>query len=89
MSKGLGYLQREILATLAERPGSDMIQDGCGSCAWLADRTHDLRAVSREMASRMGGISHCNHVTEAWSAAFSRAVAKLADRGALRDGLVS
>jgi len=76
-------LQREILAALAARPGGDIIDDGCGHRAWLADGVHDLRKVSCELASRMGGISHCNHVTGAWSAGFSRAIAKLADRGAL------
>ena len=37
MSRGPGYLQREILAALAARPGGDMIVDGRGHRAWLAD----------------------------------------------------
>jgi hypothetical protein len=78
MSKGLGWLQRAILATLEARPGGDMLTDCCGTCAWLADGTHDLRAVSREMAG-----SHCRYATESWQASFSRAIAGLADRCAL------
>ena len=83
MSADIGHLQRAILAALETRPGGDVLEDNCGHRAWLADGVHDLRKVSCELASRMGGISHCNHVTEAWSASFSRAVAKLADRCAL------
>ncbi len=79
MSRGPGYLQREILAALAARPGGDMIQDGCGRRAWLADGVHDLRAISREMA-RAAGTPDCEYATGVWTASFSRAVAGLAKR---------
>ena len=83
MSRGLGCMQQAIIDRLKARPGGDVLVDNCGHRAWLDGSAHDLRKVSCELASRMGGISHCNHVTGAWSAGFSRAIAKLADRGAL------
>ncbi len=79
MSKGLGYLQREIIDTLAGRPGGDMIVDGCGRRAWLADGVHDLRKVSRSMA-RAAGTLDCEYAASSWQASFSRAVAGLAKR---------
>ncbi len=79
MSRGTGHLQRKILAALAARPGGDMIVDGCGRRAWLADGTHDLRRVSRELASR----SDRHGSAASWSAAYCRAVAGLVDRGAV------
>jgi hypothetical protein len=75
MSRGPGSRQREIIAALGSRQGGDMLTDTFGSRAWLADGTHDLRAVSREMAG-----SQSRYATEAWSASFSRAVAGLAER---------
>ena len=78
MSAGIGHLQQAILDRLAARPGGDMVRDGCGRRAWLANGTHDLRAVSREIAG-----SHCRYATESWQASFSRAIAGLADRCAL------
>jgi hypothetical protein len=75
MSQGLGHLQRSILDALAARPGGDMLTDAFGLRAWLADGTHDLRAVSLEVAG-----SQSRYATEAWSASFSRAVAGLAER---------
>ena len=79
MSKGLGYLQREIIDTLAARPGGDMLTDTCGHRAWLAGGVHDLRSVSREMA-RAAGVPDYEYATSVWAASFSRAVAKLAQR---------
>lgn len=77
MSRGLGHLQRKILDTLATRPGGDMLIDGDGARAWLAEGAHDLRMVSRKMAAQ---ITPCQSEAESWSASFSRAVAGLADR---------
>ena len=79
MSKGLGYLQREIIDTLAGRPGGDMIVDGCGRRAWLADGVHDLRAISREM-TRAAGTLDCEYATSVWQVSFSRAVSGLLRR---------
>ena len=79
MSKGLGYLQREIIDTLAGRPGGDMIVDGCGRRAWLADGVHDLRKVSRSMA-RAAGTLDCEYAANSWQASFSRAIAGLVNR---------
>ncbi len=79
MSKGLGYLQREIIDTLAGRPGGDVVRDGCGRRAWLADGVHDLRAISREM-TRAAGTPDCEYATGVWTASFSRAIARLAQR---------
>jgi len=80
MSRGLGCLQRAILTALAARPGGDTLEDNRGYRAWLAHDVHDLRKISREMAKKMSGISHCHYVTEAWQASFSRAVASLSKR---------
>ena len=79
MSKGIGHLQRGILAALAARPGGDIIVDGCGRRAWLAEGVHDLRAISRSMA-RAAGTLDCEYATSVWTASFSRAVAGLAQR---------
>jgi len=79
MSKGIGYMQREILVRLAARPGGDMLTDTCGRRAWLADGVHDLRAISREM-TRAAGTPDCEYATSVWTASFSRAVAGLAQR---------
>ena len=79
MSRGLGRWQRAILAALAARPGGDIIDDGCGHRAWLADGVHDLRAISREM-TRAAGTPDCEYATSVWTASFSRAVAGLAQR---------
>ncbi len=79
MSKGIGHLQRGILAALAARPGGDMVRDGCGRRAWLGVGVHDLRAISREM-TRAAGTPDCEYATSVWTAGFSRAVAGLAQR---------
>ena len=80
MSKGIGHLQREIIAALAARHGGDILTDTCGRCAWLADDVHDLRKVSREMAKTTTGLTNYEYVTSSWSASFSRATAGLAQR---------
>ncbi len=81
MSRGTGHLQRKILAALAARPGGDMIVDGCGRRAWLAEGVHDLRAISRSMA-RAAGTPDCEYATGVWKSSFSRSVAGLAKRRA-------
>ena len=73
-------MQRGILAALAARPGGDVIHDGCGRRAWLADDVHDLRAISREM-TRAAGTPDYEYATSVWSASFSRAVTRLVQRG--------
>lgn len=80
MSRGLGHLQREIMATLAARSGGDELEDYRGYRAWIADGAHDLRAVTREMARRMGGSNRHGFINIAWQASFSRAVAGLVSR---------
>ena len=83
MSAGIGRLQREILDTLAARPGGDMIEDYRGYRAWLEFGAHDLRAVSCEMAKKMDGLSYCHYSSESWQPAFSRAIAGLSNRNML------
>jgi len=72
-------MQRAILGALAARPGGDMIVDGCGRRAWLGGGVHDLRQLSREMA-RAAGTPDCEYATGVWTAGFSRAVSRLAQR---------
>ena len=79
MSRGPGRLQRAILAALETRPGGDLIVDGHGRRAWLADNIHDLRSVSRSMA-RAAGTPNCEYAASSWQAGFSRAIAGLAQR---------
>ena len=79
MSRGIGHLQRGILTRLAARPGGDMLTDTCGHRAWLAGGVHDLRAISREMA-RAAGVPDYEYATSVWTASFSRAIARLAQR---------
>ena len=80
MSAGIGRMQRAILDALAGRPGGDLIVDGHGRRAWLADSTHDLRQLSREMA-RAAGTLDCQYATNSWRASFSRGISGLLKRG--------
>jgi hypothetical protein len=82
MSRGLGLMQRRILDALCLRDGGDEVIDGStGDTRFeLPPGVHDLRRVSKELARRHGGISHCDFVSATWEASFSRAVRSLRRR---------
>lgn len=81
MSRGLGKLQRSILAALAARGGGDLVVDYLGRTACLAEGVHDLRAVSREMARESGRMQAGIAVEARWQTHFSRSIVSLAERG--------
>jgi hypothetical protein len=79
MSSGLGSWQRAILAHLAARGGGDVVATMYEPQVRLARGVHDMRLVAGEMNEGGRGFS------DPWKqAAFSRAVAGLIARGALR-----
>jgi len=80
MSRGLGELQRAILAHLRSRRGGDPLGHWDIRCAnvVIADHWHDLRAVFLEMKSER----------ELLSAAFSSATSGLLKRRLLRTATV-
>lgn len=60
MGKGPGWLRREILACLNDRPAK-VVRD-CES--WelrLAPGIYDARMISHALAKKHGGISHCHY----------------------------
>ena len=81
MSRGLGAMQRRILAALAARPGGDRICNSADYGFTLAAGIHDMRQVSQELARTHGGISHCGFVSGSWSASFTRALTSLVSQG--------
>jgi hypothetical protein len=80
MSRGLGSLQREILAALMARKGGDRVFSYGWGAVWLAEDVHDLRAVIREMAKTTGRTYGAGFVCNRFAAASSRAIAGLVRR---------
>ena len=84
MSRGLGKLQRAILAEF-ETPGPPSNWEH----AELPDDCRDRRTLCKKLARHMGGMDRETWISIAWSASFSRAVRTLFERGELeRPGLV-
>lgn len=95
MSKGLGWLQHEIINTLEEAKQETRSYRGAGyyggkgpgwvKCrginAELAPGVYDLRASALYLAKKHNGISHANYIDSTFQASFSRAVRGLIDRG--------
>jgi hypothetical protein len=81
MSRGIGKLQRAILARIESRLGGDVIEDYTSYRMRLAPGIHDARQISHEMAREMGGISHRHFHSGKWDASFSRALRGLEQRG--------
>ena len=84
MSRGLGIMQRRILDALVARPGGDRVDERHVASFGLAPGVHDLRKVSRALASEYAAMSCANYATGKWQASFSRAVAGLVARGYLK-----
>ena len=96
MSRGLGWLQVEILATLEEAKG--FYRSYCGGHwdvpTWsyprggrvlLADGMYDLRTSCKYLARKHGRLQACPaFISEVFQSAFSRAVRTLVSRGKLR-----
>ena len=95
MSRGLGWLQGEILATLEE--AKETYRNYCGGNwdvpPWsyprggrvcLADGVYDLRVSGRFLWKKHRKAIHANLQTEAFQAAFSRANRTLVSRGQLQ-----
>jgi hypothetical protein len=76
MSRGLGSLQREILATLNRGHEADFVSDDYHA-------VYDLRAVKRTLAARRQDRLPRLHYP-AFEASFSRAIDTLIGRGLLR-----
>jgi hypothetical protein len=81
MSRGLGHMQRAILAGLTPAGWSE----SRGHRFLPAPGVFDLRQVLSENANIHNAYSHCRFVRPAFQVAFSRAVRGLLRRGALRD----
>jgi hypothetical protein len=76
VSKGLGRLQREIIA--AETPGAFEVD---GLKFELRKDVIDLRRVVTLLAGKHNAYTHCTFVRPSFQAAFSRAVKGLVRRG--------
>ena len=99
MSRGLGWLQREIIDTLEEAKQQTTRYKGAGyyggyGPGWikcrgidieLADHVYDLRASMIYLARKHNRISHCSYAESAFQASFSRAVRGLTKRGLLKN----
>jgi hypothetical protein len=77
MSRGLGSLQREILATLNQDHEADFVSDDYHA-------VYDLLAVKRTLAARRQGRLCQLDCSPAFEASFSRAIRMLVTRGLLR-----
>jgi hypothetical protein len=90
MSRGLGNVQRMILAVLTTRPGSDWVRTPRGEYArdryecgfQLKPGWHDLSQVKKLMAEAQG-LSPYKRGWNVWHANFSRAARGLAQNGYL------
>jgi hypothetical protein len=79
MSKGLGKLQRLIVAELS-KPGGETVESPMNCFFVLPESHHDLRRISKELAQKHVGLDYGN-IPAKWHAAFSRAIRGLRKRG--------